>query len=80
MAERQDLRDRAMASDDPLEAKRVLKALHGDRSDEEWAAQRRDILFDGLLAKFQQNEELKKYLLSSEQRRLGEASRNKTWA
>lgn len=79
LAERQDLQDKAMASDDPVEAKRILNGLHGDRSDEEWENQRRDILFDGLLAKFQQNEDLKRYLLSSGQRRLGEASRNKTW-
>lgn len=79
LAERQDLRDRAMASDNPVEAKRVLNALHGDKSDEQWVIQRKDILFDGLMAKFQQNDELKKYLLSSEQRRLGEASRNKEW-
>lgn len=79
LAGNQVLRDRALASDEPREAKKVLNALHGDPSDEEWATQRRDILFDGLLAKFQQNKELKGYLLSTEQRTLGEASRNKTW-
>lgn len=79
LADRQDLRDKAMASDNPVEAKRVLNALHGDNSDDQWAYKRRDVLFDGLMAKFQQNEDLKKYLLSSDQRRLGEASRNKTW-
>lgn len=79
LADRQDLRDRALASDDPRDAKKVLNLLHGDSSDEEWANQRRDILFDGLLAKFEQNEDLRKYLLSSERRTLGEASRNKTW-
>lgn len=68
-----------MASDNPVEAKRVLSALHGDKSDKLWANQRRDILFDGLMAKFQQNDELKRYLLSSRQRKLGEASRNKEW-
>lgn len=79
LAGKQDLRDKALASDDPHEAKKILNALHGDPSDEEWATQRRDVLFDGLLAKFQQNDKLKEYLLSSGQRTLGEASRNKTW-
>lgn len=79
LADRQDLKEKAFASDDPREAKRVLNALHGDTSDEEWATQRRDILFDGLMAKFQQNQDLKDYLISTEQRTLGEASRNKTW-
>lgn len=79
LAGNQQLRDKAFVSNDPRDAKKILNALHGDPSDEEWATQRRDILFDGLLAKFQQNAGLRKYLLSSEQRVLGEASRNKTW-
>lgn len=79
LAGKHDLRDKALASDDPRDAKKVLNALHGDPSDEEWVTKRRDILFDGLLAKFQQNEKLRKYLLSTEQRTLGEASRNKAW-
>lgn len=79
LADKQDLRAKVFASDDPRESKRVLNSLHGDPSDEEWATQRKDILFDGLLAKFQQNDGLKAYLLSTEQRTLGEASRNKTW-
>lgn len=79
LADRQDLKEKAMASDDPVEAKRILNALHGDRSDEEWENQRRDILFDGLMAKFVQNDDLRQYLLSTQKRTLGEASRNKTW-
>lgn len=79
VAGNQHLRDKAMAAADPREAKKILNALHGDPSDEDWARQRKDFLFDGLLAKFQQSKDLKDYLLSTERRILGEASRNKTW-
>lgn len=79
VAGNQELKEKALAADDPRAAKKILNALHGDPSDDEWARQRHDILFDGLLAKFHQSEDLKAYLLSTEQRVLGEASRNKTW-
>lgn len=68
-----------MDSADPVEAKRVLNLLHGAPGQECWEEERHDILLSGLLAKFRQNNELRKYLLSSEDRQLGEASRNRVW-
>lgn len=79
ISQRSDLAERAMASDDPVEAKRVLHLLREEPSQEEWETQRRDILFKGLLEKFSQNPDLREYLLSSEDRILGEASRNRVW-
>lgn len=78
-ADDQSLMDRAMASSDPAEAKRILNLLHGAPGQIFWEAERHDILRSGLLAKFSQNDDLKKYLLSSEERQLGEASRNRVW-
>lgn len=78
-AERPDLSDRALASSDPAEAKRVLNLLRGSKGQKDWEIQRKGILFTGLLAKFSQNLDLAQYLLSTADRQLGEASTNKTW-
>lgn len=78
-ADDQTLMDRALDSSDPAEAKRVLNLLHGAPGQIYWEAERHDILISGLLAKFRQNNNLKDYLISSEDRQLGEASRNKIW-
>lgn len=78
-AEREDLAKRAMESNDPLEAKRVLNLLRGEKGQQAWEEERRDVLFSGLLAKFSQSEDLKSYLLSSDERILGEASLNRVW-
>lgn len=77
-ADRMDLSEKAMASEDPIEAKRILNELRGASGQEEWEKGRRDVLFAGLLAKFMQNDDLRAYLLSSENGILGEASKNYT--
>lgn len=77
--ERNDLAQRAMDSKDPVEAKRVLHLLREEPRQDIWETQRKDILFTGLAAKFSQNSGLKEYLLSSEERLLGEASKNRVW-
>lgn len=79
IVERRDLAERAMASQDPVEAKRVLHLLREEPRQENWESQRRDILFTGLLAKFSQSDDLANYLLSSCDRTLGEASKNRVW-
>lgn len=78
-ADDQQLMDRALASADPVEAKRILNLLRDAPRQLEWEEERHDILISGLLAKFRQNSDLRKYLISSEDRQLGEASKNKTW-
>lgn len=78
-ANRPDLEEKAMASRDPAEAKRVLNQLRGAACQVEWENERKDILFAGLLAKFVQNDDLREYLLSSDDRILGEASKNSAW-
>lgn len=75
----QHLMDRAMASPDPAEAKRILNLLRDAPGQADWEDERHDILRSGLLAKFKQNKDLGDYLLTSEERQLGEASRNKVW-
>lgn len=79
IAGRKDLEDRAMASADPVQAKKILHLLRKEPNQEHWENQRRDVLFKGLLAKFSQSIDLREYLLSSENRLLGEASKNRTW-
>lgn len=69
----QHLMDRALASQDPAEAKRILNLLRDAPGQEEWEEERHDILLSGLQAKFRQSDDLKGYLLSSEERQLGEA-------
>lgn len=79
IAGRRDLANQAMRSQDPADAKRVMNILKQSNTETEWAEQRKDILFSGLMAKFSQNDYLMKYLLESEQRKLGEASTDTTW-
>lgn len=79
IAERKDLAIQAMGSQDPADAKRIMNILKSSPSDPDWREQCRDILFSGLMAKFSQNEYLMRYLLESGQRKLGEASLDKTW-
>lgn len=78
-ANRPDLEEKAMATKDPAEAKRVLNQLRGADHQTEWEAERKDILFAGLLAKFVQSDDLRDYLLSSGDRILGEPSKNSNW-
>lgn len=75
----QFLMDRALASTDLADAKRILNRLREAPGQDEWEEERHDILLSGLLAKFRQSKDLRAYLLSSKDRQLGEASKNKTW-
>lgn len=77
--DRKDLEERAVTLEDPAEAKRILNLLREEPHQEKWEERRREVLFNGLMAKFSQNDELKEYLLSSQDRLLGEASLNRTW-
>lgn len=75
----QFLMDRALSSPDPADAKRILNLLREAPGQAEWEEERHDIVLSGLLAKFRQSNDLREYLISSEERELGEASKNKTW-
>lgn len=79
LAGRRDLLNRAMHSQDPAESKKVMNELRSSPSEPEWIEARHDILFSGLIAKFSQNRSLMNYLMESENRKLGEASRDTTW-
>lgn len=74
-----DLAHEALTSLDPVDCKRILTTLKTASSENIWLEKRHDILFSGLYAKFTQNNALMKYLLDSENRQLGEASRDLTW-
>lgn len=69
----------ALDSSDPVDSKRILTSLKTASSENNWLEKRHDILFSGLYAKFTQNQPLMQYLLDSENRKLGEASRDLTW-
>lgn len=79
LATRNDLAIQAMGSQDPADSKRLMHILKFANSEPKWKEQRRDILFSGLVAKFSQNDHLRRYLLESGNRRLGEASTDTTW-
>lgn len=79
IAGRKDLSNQAMRSQDPADAKRLMHVLKQLDSEPKWLAQRQDILFSGLMAKFTQNDFLLKYLMESGNRQLGEASTDTTW-
>lgn len=74
-----DLAQEALDSFDPVDSKRILTTLRTASSENIWLEKRHDILFSGLYSKFTQNEPLMNYLLDSENRQLGEASRDRTW-
>lgn len=56
-----------------------MNELRAAPTEPKWIEERHDILYSGLLAKFAQREDLMNYLLKSENRQLGEASRDTTW-
>lgn len=68
-----------MESNDPADAKKIMNELKSASSEPEWIENRHDILYCGLLAKFSQRQDLMRYLLASENRQLGEASRDLAW-
>lgn len=79
LAGRKDLANQAMRSRDPADSKRLMHTLKLSDSEPQWIDQRKDILFSGLIAKFSQNNVLRRYLRQSEKRQLGEASTDTTW-
>lgn len=79
LANRRDLAKLAMDSNDPADAKKIMNELRSASSEPKWIENRHDILYCGLLAKFSQRQDLMRYLLDSENRQLGEASRDLDW-
>lgn len=69
----------ALNSMDPVDSKKILTTLKTAQSEDTWLEKRHDVLFSGLYAKFTQNQPLMNYLLDSESRQLGKASRDLTW-
>ena len=68
-----DMAEKIMASNSPSTAKAMGRRVRG-YTDNLWHAHREEIVFQGLLAKFSSNEELKAILLSTENYPLVEAS------
>lgn len=73
------LAQEALNAVDPVDCKRILTSLKNASSENTWLEKRHDVLFSGLYAKFTQNQSLLSYLMDSENRQLGEASRDPTW-
>lgn len=75
---REDLIERAREVQDPVQAKHILNALHGDHQPE-WDRSVEGIAMEGLRAKFYQNRPLYNHLCDTGNLILGEASPNTTW-
>lgn len=75
---KEELIQRALKAHDPVKAKHVLNALHGDHQ-EQWDKQLEQLVMEGLRAKFKQNAHLQDYLCSTGNLILGEASTNLRW-
>lgn len=71
----QDLIDKALHLQDPVEAKSILNTLRKDH-EEEWQKSRYDIAKTGIKAKFAQNKALALYLCNTQGLHLGEASKD----
>lgn len=61
-----------------MEAKSILNLLREDHT-EEWENSKATIALKGLRAKFAQNKESLEYLHDTQERWLGEASKNPCW-
>lgn len=72
------LATKIMRSANPTEHKRALNSMK-EAVPEEWSAKLEEILIRGLRAKFGQNEILKKILMATYPRKLGEASPDLIW-
>jgi ribA/ribD-fused uncharacterized protein len=57
-------------------AQNILSATDPRKPDDQWLIQAEDVLSEALRHKFQQNPDLLQYLLKTEDRVLGEASKN----
>lgn len=73
-----NLIQKALKVQDPVQAKRILNELHKDHQ-EEWYNNIQAIVMEGLRAKFEQNISLKEYLCSTGNLIIGEASTNSRW-
>lgn len=78
LANNRKLTNAIMRSSEPSDHKRALNAMK-DAVPDEWKSKVEDILLRGLKAKFGQNEYLKKLLIATHPRKLGEASRDPVW-
>lgn len=75
---KENLIQRALKVQDPVQAKRILNELHKDHQ-EEWSNNIQAIVMEGLKAKFGQNSQLKEYLCNTGNLIIGEASTNSRW-
>lgn len=73
-----DIIQRALEASDPLVAKAILNQLKKDRT-QEWQERLDKILLVGLRGKFGQNPNLLKFLLDTQNLKLGEASQDPRW-
>lgn len=69
---------KASSARDPKQAKYILKTLKEDRS-QEWYDGVEEVLLEGLRAKFDQNPDLRSFLVGTNQLLLGEASKDERW-
>lgn len=72
------LADEVLEMKDPSEHKQVLNSLK-DKNKEDWEDTVDNVLITVLRAKFNQNENLKKFLCDTHPRKIGEASLNQQW-
>lgn len=75
---KQELIDKASGARDPVQAKYVLNQLKNDHLPE-WDNTVEEIAVEGLKAKFQENKEMRDFLCSTKNLKLGEASKNPRW-
>ena len=69
-----------MCSSDPAEIKHLGEQINMDEDQESsWFAKKDDVMRSGLAAKFDQNKDLGKYLKTTGNRRLVEASGDRYW-
>lgn len=69
---------KALRAKEPVVAKSILHALKDDHVPE-WDRQVQAVAEEGIRAKFKQNPKLRAFLVSTQQRQLGEASKNPRW-
>lgn len=75
---KEDVIQKAKEARDPIQAKYILNALHGDHQ-QEWDENIEEIAKEGLRAKFSQNPSLREHLHNTGKLILGEASTNARW-
>lgn len=78
LAQRDDLMQKALGTQCPVEAKAILNTLRNDNV-EEWQKERHGVALKALRAKFNQNKTSRDYLCSTKDKQLGEASKNSCW-